>query len=192
MLLPTVSPRAIGARSSTDSGMRMRSLSDRLCRATRAAPGPFPRPRRRTSTSHVLATFCNRAITVRPVSEQLITTLAGPPLPVEFRSGGSWHTGVLLAWRHQPDGICWIRVGFVVGGRRRTSWFPLADVRLPQPAAEASSSPRPAAGPCTRPDALLLDRHLSRPPAPPVPQPGRRPDRALDPGAFPGLRRVSP
>jgi hypothetical protein len=70
---------------------------------------------------------------------------------------------VLLGWRHEPDGSCAVRLRFVVGGLRRSTWLPLADVRLPEPAAVPPSpgpSSRPADGPRTRPDVLLT-------PAPP-------------------------
>jgi len=88
-----------------------------------------------------------------------MTALAGEPLPVELRHGDVWHPGVLLGWRHDPDGACWMRVRFVVGGLRRTGWIPLADLRL----AEAAD---PAPAPRTRPDLLLPGREWPRP-APP-------------------------
>jgi len=59
-----------------------------------------------------------------------MTVLAGEPMPVEFRHGGSWHPGELLGWRHEDDGRCLARVRFVVGGLRRSSWLPLGDLRL--------------------------------------------------------------
>ena len=59
-----------------------------------------------------------------------MTTLAGPPLPVEFCHAGTWYAGSLVGWRHEPDGSCAVRVQFVVGGLRRGSWLPLSDVRL--------------------------------------------------------------
>ena len=97
-----------------------------------------------------------------------MTPLAGEPLPVEFCHGGGWYPGVLLGWRHAPDGSCWLRLRFVVGGLRRASWLPLADVRLPQPAGPGrtgrTAATRPAAGPRTRPDLLLP--HGYRPPVP--------------------------
>jgi hypothetical protein len=100
-----------------------------------------------------------------------MTTLAGEPLPVEFWHGGDWHAGVLLGWRHE-DGDCQVRVQFVVGGLRRSSWMPLVDVRLPEPVTWAPA-PRLSPEPRTRPDLLLPDRDWSRPlaPLPPLPQP---------------------
>ena len=56
--------------------------------------------------------------------------LAGQPLPVEFRHGDAWHRADLLGWRHAGDGRCELRLRFLAGGLRRSSWLPLADVRL--------------------------------------------------------------
>jgi hypothetical protein len=108
------------------------------------------------------------------VFDQEMTTLAGEPLPVEFCHGGGWHPGVLLGWRHERDGSCQVRVQFVVGGLRRTSWMQLVDVRLPEPEPITwAPAPRPSTAPRTRPNLLLPDRDWSRPLAstPPLPQP---------------------
>lgn len=90
-----------------------------------------------------------------------MTALAGEPLPVEFEHGGGWHPAVLLGWRHDAQGHCSLRVQFVVGGLRRSSWLPLTDVRLPAPV-----GPRRPGGPRTRPDLLLADRDRSLPAVP--------------------------
>jgi hypothetical protein len=74
-----------------------------------------------------------RTHTVPPVLAQEMTALAGEALPVEFQHGGSWHPGVLVGWRQEPDRTCSMRLQFVLGGLRRTSWLPLRDVRLPEP-----------------------------------------------------------
>jgi hypothetical protein len=79
-----------------------------------------------------------------------MTSLAGEPLPVEFRHGCDWHPAVLVGWRTEVDGTCQVRVQFVVGGLRRTSWLPLTDVRLPEPVPLAA---RPAVPPLPRPHA---------------------------------------
>jgi hypothetical protein len=93
-----------------------------------------------------------------------MTALAGEPLPVEFCLGTAWHAGVLIGWRHEEDGTAQLRVQFVVGGLRRTSWMQLTDVRLPEPDLSAGTpAPRPAAEPVPRPDLLLPDRDWSRP-----------------------------
>jgi hypothetical protein len=103
-----------------------------------------------------------------------MTAFAGEPLPVEFCHADVWHPGVLLGWRHEWDGICQVRVQFVIGGLRRTTWMQLTDVRLPEPrytewAPELRQSPEPR----TRPDVLLPGVGWSRSPAsiPPLPQP---------------------
>jgi hypothetical protein len=118
------------------------------------------------------------------MSEPQMTPLAGEPLPVEFCHGGAWHPGVLLGWRHAPDGSCSVRLRFVVGGLRRAAWLPLADVRLPQPGSAPTAepgptgrtaAPRPAAGPRTRPERLLAHGERSpgqtQRPLPPAPRP---------------------
>src|SRR6185312_4379603 len=116
---------AAGDRGEVEDGQRDAhgGPSVRLSRATPARLRAFPSGRR------AFATLCHRTLTVRSVREQptTMTTLAGPPLPVEFRSAGSWYTGALLGWQHGPDGGCALRVQFVVGGLRRSSWLPLAD-----------------------------------------------------------------
>jgi hypothetical protein len=108
-----------------------------------------------------------------------MTPLGGGPMPVEFCYGGAWWSGVLLGWRHEPDGTCRVRVQTVIGGLRRSSWMQLTDVRLPEPVPLSWSAepPRPSE-PSTRPDLLLPDRDRSRPllPTPPQPQPGRSGD----------------
>ncbi|WP_369136796.1 hypothetical protein [Modestobacter versicolor] len=60
-----------------------------------------------------------------------MTALLGEPLPVEFSHGGDWHPAVLLGWRDAVEGACQLRLQFVVGGLKRSSWLPLAAVRLP-------------------------------------------------------------
>lgn len=115
-----------------------------------------------------------------------MTALAGEPLPVEFAHDGTWYPGVLLGWRHEADGSCSARVRFVVGGLKRSSWLPLADLRLAEPTGPApyarGASVEPTAAPSvavprTRPDLLLPDRDWSRPlPAPDVPHPRRHTD----------------
>ena len=108
-----------------------------------------------------------RALRVRAVQE--MTTLAGEPLPVEFRLDEVWCPAVLVGWRHEADGTARARVQFVIGGLRRASWMDLADLRLPQP-----GPARPVVAPRTRPDALLPGRDRSRPaptPLPPLPVP---------------------
>jgi len=77
-----------------------------------------------------------------------MTALGGEPLPVEFCSGNAWYPGVLLGWRHEADGACRVRVRFVVGGLKRTSWLPLADLRL---AATEPAATEPAAPPVPAP-----------------------------------------
>ena len=86
-----------------------------------------------------------------------MTTLAGEPLPVEFRHGGSWHPGVLVGWRHEPDGGCLARVQFLIGGLRRGGWLPLTELRLPEP---EPVCPLPPVPPLPRP--RRADGHLSR------------------------------
>ena len=108
-----------------------------------------------------------RALRVRAVQE--MTTLAGEPLPVEFRLDEVWCPAVLVGWRHEADGTARARVQFVIGGLRRASWMDLADLRLPQP-----EPVRSVPVPRTRPDLLLPDRDWSRPastPLPPIPVP---------------------
>jgi hypothetical protein len=88
-----------------------------------------------------------------------MTALAGEPLPVKFRHGGTWHPAVLLGWRHEADGTCQVRVQFVVGGLRRTSWMHLVDVRLPDPEPVTwAPAPRTSTGLRTRPDSTALPR----------------------------------
>jgi hypothetical protein len=65
--------------------------------------------------------------------DQEMTALAGKSLAIEFHHGAGWHPGVLVGWRHEQDGSCSMRLQFVVGGLRRTSWLPMRDVRLPEP-----------------------------------------------------------
>jgi hypothetical protein len=103
-----------------------------------------------------------------------MTAFAGEPLPVEFCHGDVWHSGVLLGWRHEWDGACQVRVQFVVGGLRRTTWMQLVDVRLPEPRyTEWAPAPWQSPEPRTRPDVLLPDGGSSRPlpSMPPLPQP---------------------
>ena len=103
-----------------------------------------------------------------------MTLLAGEPLPVEFCHAGAWHPGVLLGWRHQDDGTCRLRVQFLVGGLRRTSWIPMVDVRLPELADIGSAPvPRQWREPGTRPDVLLRppDGPRGLPSLPPLPHP---------------------
>jgi len=103
-----------------------------------------------------------------------MTALAGDPLPVEFCHAGVWYPGVLLGWRHEWDGTCQMRVQFVIGGLRRTSWMRLVDLRLPEPEPTAwTPAPWRSSEPRTRPNILLPDRDWSRqlPPATSVPQP---------------------
>jgi hypothetical protein len=83
-----------------------------------------------------------------------MTPLAGEPLPVEFRHGGEWHPAVLLGWRHAPDGGCSMRLRFVVGGLRRSSWLPLADGERPL---AATAHPGAAPPPLRRRAQLCLD-----------------------------------
>ncbi|WP_164701254.1 hypothetical protein [Modestobacter sp. KNN46-3] len=100
---------------------------------------------------------------------QEMTSLLGEPLPVEFPIDGDWCPAVLLGWRHEPDGTCWVRVQAVVGGLRRASWVHLADLRLPQP-----DRATPAPEPRTRPDLQLPGPGRSRrapTPLPPLPVP---------------------
>ncbi|MGY1748453.1 hypothetical protein [Modestobacter sp. SYSU DS0511] len=61
-----------------------------------------------------------------------MTTLAGAPLEIEFFHLGEWFPAALVGWRHDAWGACELRVQFEIGGLRRASWMPLADVRLPQ------------------------------------------------------------
>jgi hypothetical protein len=98
------------------------------------------------------------------VFDQEMTLLAGEPMPIEFCHGGDWLPGVLLGWRHEWDGSCRVRVQFIVGGLRRSSWMELADVRLPEPEPTTwAPAPRRSTEPRTRPDMLLPDRDWSRP-----------------------------
>ena len=116
--------------------------------------------------------MCHLPLTVPPVSQQEMTTLAGEPLPVEFCLGTAWHAGVLIGWRHEEDGTAQVRVQFLIGGLRRTSWMQLTDLRLPEPELDARvPAPRPAAEPAPRPDLLLTDRDRSRPLPSVLPQP---------------------
>jgi hypothetical protein len=99
------------------------------------------------------------------VSEQQMTTLGGEPLAVEFCHGVAWHRAVLLGWRHEADRTCQVRVQFVVGGLRRTSWVQLTDVRLPEsttwaPAPRPSSEPQPQSTAVPQP--RTHDDNLSR------------------------------
>ncbi|MGY1854822.1 hypothetical protein [Modestobacter sp. SYSU DS0290] len=61
-----------------------------------------------------------------------MTTLAGAPLDIEFFHLGEWFPAALLGWRHDAWGTCELRVQFEIGGLKRASWMPLADVRLPR------------------------------------------------------------
>jgi hypothetical protein len=124
---------------------------------------------------------CHLPLTVPPVSQQEMTTLAGEPLPVEFCLGTAWHAGVLIGWRHEEDGTAQVRVQFLIGGLRRTSWMQLTDLRLPEPEPELDArvpAPRPVTEPAPRPDLLLTDRDRSRPLPSVLPQP-RSPDADL-------------
>jgi hypothetical protein len=124
------------------------------------------------TSSRAFPTERHRPLTVRPVFDQEMTALAGEPLPVEFCHGGDWHPGVLLGWRHEWNGSCQVRVQFVVGGLRRTSWMELVDVRLPEPEPIVwAPAPRRSTEPRTRPDLLLPDRDRSRPLSSAVPPP---------------------
>jgi hypothetical protein len=103
-----------------------------------------------------------------------MTALAGEPLPVEFCHGAAWYPGVLLGWQHGDDETCQVRVRFVIGGLRRTSWMQLTDVRLPEPEGTGRTpEARRSSEPRTRPDMLLPvgDRSGSLRSVPPVPQP---------------------
>jgi hypothetical protein len=91
------------------------------------------------------------------VSEQQMTALVGEPLAVEFCHGRAWHRAVLLGWRHEADGTCQVRVQFVVGGLRRTSWMQLTDVRLPE-SAPTTWAPPPSSEPQPQPMAVPQPR----------------------------------
>ena len=99
-------------------------------------------------------------------------TFLGRPKPVEVHHRDRWRIGVLLGWRHDADGTCWLRVSALVDGYKRTAWVGLDTVRLP-----------PAAGAAGPPQRLV--RHGDRPvrPAPPLPRPrpGSGPPRAGSP-----------
>ncbi len=87
----------------------------------------------------------------------------GRPKPVEVFHRQRWHIGVLLGWRHDADGTCWLRVSALVDGYKRTAWVEFDTVRLPVPPG------RPAADTSTQ----RLVRHGDRigSPAPPIPPP---------------------
>jgi hypothetical protein len=74
--------------------------------------------------------------------ESTVSFLAEPQ-PVQVHHGDAWHDGVLLGWRHDADGSCWVRVRAVVDGFRRTAWVELATVRLPEPDALRDTRPHP-------------------------------------------------
>jgi hypothetical protein len=112
-----------------------------------------------------------------------MTALAGEPLPVEFWHGSAWYPGVLLGWQHDADGNCQVRVRFLVGGLRRTSWMPLDDVRLPEPEPTDRVVPRQSPEPRTLPDMVLPVRDWPEP-LPAVPAPPQPRSRTVD------LRRV--
>ena len=57
------------------------------------------------------------------------------PRPVEVHHRDRWHIGVLLGWRHDADGSCWLRVSALADGYKRTAWVGLDTVRLPLPPA---------------------------------------------------------
>jgi hypothetical protein len=92
------------------------------------------------------------------VFEQGTTTLAGEALPIQFHHGGAWHPGALVGWRHEQDGSCSMRLQFVVGGLRRTTWMPMVDVRLLEPATAARRGPEAR----TRPDVPRPDPDWAR------------------------------
>ncbi len=107
-------------------------------------------------------------------------TFLGRPKPVEVRHRDRWHIGVLLGWRHDADGTCWLRVSALVDGYKRTAWVELDTVRLPVPPRRAVAD--------TRPQRLVRhgDHPERTPPPPPLPRPRswavrERVDEPLDP-----------
>jgi hypothetical protein len=76
------------------------------------------------------------------MSQSEMTSVLREPLEVEFAHAGEWHRGVLLGWREDEAGRCWMRLQCLVGGLRRTTWMPLADLRLPGPAPAEDATTR--------------------------------------------------
>ena len=83
--------------------------------------------------------MCGRTHTVTAVAQHGTTSALHDPLEVEFAHAGGWHPGVLLGWSHDDAGTCWMRVQCLVGGLRRTTWMPLTELRLPEPAPAGSA-----------------------------------------------------
>jgi hypothetical protein len=75
------------------------------------------------------------------VGAESTVTFLGRPKPVEVHHRDRWHIGVLLGWRHDADGACWLRVSARVDGYRRTAWVGLDTVRLPVPPKRADDAP---------------------------------------------------
>ncbi len=98
----------------------------------------------------------------------------GEPQPVEVFHSGLWHPGVLLGWRHDAEGRCWLRIRCVVGGLRHTAWIDLASLRLPE---SVPGDDVPSAVPAPRPHAGTWTPTASRRPTEPdgegVPSPRR-------------------
>ena len=65
------------------------------------------------------------------------SAFAGEPQPVEIYHRGMWYSGHLLGWRHDTDGRCLARVSCVVGKLKHKAWKDLADLRLPDGAADS-------------------------------------------------------
>jgi hypothetical protein len=75
---------------------------------------------------------------VRHVAVDVATSaFAGEPQPVEIYHRGMWYSGHLLGWRHDSDGRCLARVSCVVGKLKHKAWKDLADLRLPDGAADS-------------------------------------------------------
>jgi hypothetical protein len=122
------------------------------------------------------------------------SSFTGEPQPVEVFHRGVWYSGVLLGWRHEPDGSCRVRVRCVVDGLRHTAWTELSALRLPEPTPEPALEPRPAPAAVTppvpepehdtRPHRLVPARDVPARPRPPAsaaavprPRPWPWPDR---------------